>query len=116
MTIKVPPLESEQIPKLDAWLRSILWDSKMPDSPTEPIVAQTEQLSAFEIYRLKARLPLTDGSVKIIQGVRDVFEIKDSAEQAEGSAPELAEGKIVIIGRDIADLDLEHSYFSMIGK
>lgn len=65
----------------------------------------------FEVYRLKARIPLTDGSVKIVQGVRDVFEIKDTPEGDEAALDE-TEAKLVIIGRDIGGLDLEDSYFS----
>jgi len=30
VAIKVPALKPEQVPKLDAWLRSILWESKCP--------------------------------------------------------------------------------------
>ncbi|KFZ22872.1 hypothetical protein V502_02665 [Pseudogymnoascus sp. VKM F-4520 (FW-2644)] len=95
VTIKVPPVKEEQLPKLDAWLRSILWDSKLPDSSTEPAPAPSEQSPTFEIYRLKARLPMSDGSVKIVQGVRDVFEIKDALNQTQQTQPELEEGKIV---------------------
>ena len=114
MTIKVPPVKEEQLPKLDAWLRSILWDSKLPDSSTEPAPAPSEQSPTFEIYRLKARLPMSNGSVKIVQGVRDVFEIKDALNQTQQTQPELEEGKIVVIGRDMADLDFERSYFSTV--
>ncbi|KFY36548.1 hypothetical protein V495_07812 [Pseudogymnoascus sp. VKM F-4514 (FW-929)] len=112
VTIKVPRLNEEQVPNLDAWLRSILWDSKLPDSSTEIAAASSDQSPTFEIYRLKARLPMSDGSVKIVQGVRDVFEIKDALDQTQRAAPELEEGKIVVIGRDMANLDFERSYFS----
>lgn len=114
MTIKVPPVKEEQLPKLDAWLRSILWDSKLPDSSTEPAPASSEQPPTFEIYRLKARLPMSDGSVKIVQGVRDVFEIKDALNQTQQTQSKLEEGKIVVIGRDMANIDFERSYFSTV--
>lgn len=68
----------------------------------------------FEIYRAKARLPLTDGTVKMLQGVRDVFEIKDSEERAEESKEGAKETKVVIIGRDLRSLDLEASYRSKV--
>lgn len=113
MTIKVPPLKEEQLSKLDAWLRSILWDSKLPDSSTEPATTSSEQ-SPFEIYRLKARLPMSDGTIKIVQGVRDVFEVKDALDQIQQTQPGLEEGKIVVIGRDMANLGLERSYFSTV--
>ncbi|OBT66226.1 hypothetical protein VE03_04383 [Pseudogymnoascus sp. 23342-1-I1] len=92
VTIKMPPLKEEQLPKLDAWLRSILWDSKLPDSATESAIAPAEQPPTFEIYRVKARLPMSDGSIKIVQGVRDVFEIKDALDQTQQSQPKLDEG------------------------
>lgn len=116
MTIKVPSLKEEQLPKLDAWLRSILWDSKLPDSPTDSTADSAEKSPTFEIYRLKARLPMCDGSIKIVQGVRDVFEIKDALEQTPQGQPTLEEGKIVLIGRDMANLDFERSYFSTIDR
>lgn len=67
----------------------------------------------FEIYRVKARVPMTDGKVKVVQGVRDVFEIRDSeggSEEEKGAD----ETKLVIIGRDLGPLDLENSYCSFV--
>lgn len=110
----MPALKPEQVPKLDVWLRSILWESKIPDLSSGPDSISSEESPNFEIYRLKARLPLTDGNVKIVQSVRDLFEIKDSPEQKKDDASEAREGKIVVIGRDIANVGLEHSYFSVI--
>ena len=116
VTIKVPRLKPEQVPNLDAWLRCVLWESKLPDLPAKPATASSEQPPAFEIYRLKARLPMSDGSIKIVQGVRDVFEIKDSNERAKQSTTDLDEGKVVVIGRDTANIDLERSYFSTVDR
>lgn len=116
MTIKVPHVKEDQLPKVDSWLRSILWDSKLPDSSTEPATSSSEQSPTFEIYRLKARLPMSDGTIKIVQGVRDVFEIKDALKQTHESQPGVEGGKIVVIGRDMANLDFERSYFSTVGR
>ena len=57
---------------------------------------------------------MSDGSVKIVQGVRDVFEIKDALEQTQQTQSDLEEGKVVVIGRDMANLDFERSYFSTV--
>jgi hypothetical protein len=78
----------------------------------EPLSVNSDS-PQFEIHRLKARIHVTDGSIKMIQGVREVFEITDSIEalarhntqvsaekptqSASGSAP----GKMVLIGRDL---------------
>ncbi|PKY01419.1 CobW domain protein [Aspergillus campestris IBT 28561] len=98
------PITPAQIPLVDAWLRSVLWDSKLPPSPLSPTgsSATNEELD-FEIHRLKGILVLTDGTTKIIQAVREVFEIRDgraaAARDAEGEGP--TECKIVLIGRGL---------------
>jgi G3E family GTPase len=62
----------------------------------------------FEIHRLKGRLALADGKEKIIQGVRELFEIFDSPSQGDGHTPSES-GKLVLIGRHLDDFDFEHS-------
>ena len=113
ITIKAPALKPEQLPKLDQWLRTLLWDAQVPSPTAESVTNVDKKLAAFEVYRLKARLPLTDGSVKMVQGVRELFEIKDAERDDEEF--DNNEAKIVIIGRDIGKLDLEGSYFSVVG-
>lgn len=69
--------------------------------------------NSVEIHRLKARLPLSNGDVKIIQGVREVFEISDAPKVDESAStnlsPSLSEGKIVLIGRHLDGLQVEES-------
>jgi len=99
---------------VDAWLRSILWEAVLPPEPS-PGLAQTSSTS-FEIHRLKGRLHFDDESVKMIQGVREVFEILDCGDgPAQKTTPADGEGrprttvhgevgKIVLIGRGIQGL------------
>ncbi|KAF5248102.1 hypothetical protein FAUST_509 [Fusarium austroamericanum] len=68
VTIPVGRLEPEQLDTVDRWLRSVLWDSKLPDAKEE---------RNFEIHRSKGRLVFANGDVKMLQGVREVFEIND---------------------------------------
>lgn len=110
VTIKGPSIKPELLTQLDQWLRTLLWDSKVPGEEKDE--SATDEERKFEIHRLKARLSLTDGSVKVIQGVRDVFEIKDSPQENGDGEHSTSETKIVIIGRDIADLKLDQSYSS----
>jgi G3E family GTPase len=100
-------LRENQLPKVDAWLRSVLWESKLPNR------AEGES-QAFDIYRLKARLPLTDGNVKIVQGVREIFELRDAPENGGNEASPLQAGKIVVIGRDITRLGLEENFLAAV--
>ena len=81
------------MPQVDAWLRAVLWDRRLPspDSTTEAL--------DFEVHRLKGILTLTDTNVRVIQGVREVFEITD-AETKPPPSDGLA-SKIVLIGRGL---------------
>lgn len=103
MTIPVPVLDAEQLPALDKWLRSILWDSVLPS----PSGGYEEE--SHEIHRLKARIPLTNGDLKIVQGVRDIFEIRDAPSEPLSNN---SEGKIVIIGKRLVEKAFKESLLS----
>jgi len=111
ITLTVPALLPSQIPKLDVWLRSILWESKLPEIYDES--ATSEHVQGFEIHRLKARLPFTDGSVKMVQGVREIFDITDLKVPDQESA-QSNQGKLVLIGRNLRGFDFERSYHTII--
>lgn len=115
ITMTVPVLDVGQITSLDAWLRSILWDSTLPNAHSGGIGEEAK--SNFEIHRLKARIPLSNGDVKIIQGVREVFEILDAPKPNNDSLAEsepLTPGKIVLIGKNLAGLPFDSSYRSLV--
>lgn len=100
-------LEIEQLSNLDAWLRSILWNSTLPG-----LGSDSADHNKLEIHRLKARLPFSNGEVKIVQGVREVFEILD-APTIDSSISGVAvpsTGKIVLIGRELQGLRFEESF------
>lgn len=101
LTIPVPVLSTDQLDKLDLWLRSVLWDSELPGFPSAP---------PFETHRLKGRIVLRDGRVKMVQGVREIFEVID-LEDSEGSELQ-KEGKLVIIGRYLGPEKFEKSFLA----
>lgn len=105
----VPVLEVAELTNLDAWLRSVLWDSKLPGSIAEDAHIAS---STPEVHRLKAMLPLSNGDVKIVQGVREIFEILDAptsnVQDTRRTIP--THGKIVLIGRNLDLLKLEKSF------
>ncbi|KAI0132544.1 COBW domain-containing protein [Xylariales sp. AK1849] len=105
VTIDVPLLRPEQLPDIDGWLRSVLWEGQVPD-------VETNQNAAWEIHRLKARLVFKNGDVKMVQGVREVFEIFDAPNSIHGDENSPKSGKIVLIGRQLQGLDLERSFLS----
>ncbi|ETS82787.1 hypothetical protein PFICI_04663 [Pestalotiopsis fici W106-1] len=106
IALDLPLLTPEQLEMLDGWLRSVLWEGQLPS-------AGPDQSTPLEIHRLKARLRITSGEVKIVQGVREIFEIFDapttSLSETAGSP-----GKIVLIGRQLQASELEQSVLSSI--
>ncbi|KAM5378736.1 hypothetical protein ACJZ2D_004372 [Fusarium nematophilum] len=97
VTIPVGRLEAEQLDAVDGWLRSVLWNSKLPEGESE---------GRFEIHRSKGRLVFANGDMKMLQGVREVFEIIDGPRDEEAPTG----GKIILIGRNIADIGFESSF------
>ncbi|KAI0202292.1 cobW-domain-containing protein [Astrocystis sublimbata] len=102
VSFSVPLLTTSQLEGVDSWLRSVLWEREVPG-------ATTTKPSQIEIHRLKARLVLEDGSTKIVQGVREVFDIVDGERINVEDAASQA-GKVVLIGRGIHNIDFEQSF------
>ncbi|KAL1998602.1 hypothetical protein VTN02DRAFT_5914 [Thermoascus thermophilus] len=108
ITLSHPQIPPSKIALVDAWLRSVLWDNRLPppqdndndtsDPTSDPIP------SDFEIHRLKGILFIDDGTVKAIQAVREIFEIRDTERghgATEPGARETDVCKIVLIGRGL---------------
>jgi hypothetical protein len=86
---------------VDAWLRSVLWENVLPGhKPTDG--------PAYDIHRLKGRFFEKDGGEKIIQGVREIFDIFESPlKQPDTEIPRA--GKMVLIGRHLDSFDFRKS-------
>ncbi|KAL9026268.1 MAG: hypothetical protein Q9196_005037 [Gyalolechia fulgens] len=101
--------------KLESWLRALLWESVLPHD----VDGQTEK-QIFYIHRTKGQIPVSDGRVLMIQGVRDVFEILGNGasadrQQEEASGDQGRQGKIVLIGTGLTGLPLEASLARALG-
>ncbi len=59
---------------------------------------------------------MTNGEVKIVQGVREVFEIFDApnATSSDSKPLQTSEGKIVLIGKHLVDVPFAESLLSAI--
>lgn len=102
-------LPPEKLQHVDSWLRSVLWEGQIPNQDPNPEVP-------IEIHRLKARLVLQNGDVKLVQGVREVFEIFDGEKLAPGEKATTGSqtGKIVLIGRGLREVDFERSFLDAV--
>ena len=97
ISLPLPILTPGQLSSLESWLRSLLWDVRLPDPDLDSNLDPS--VPSFSIHRTKGRVILTDGSVKMIQGVREVFEIVET--DGDGAASADLKAKIVFIGRGL---------------
>ncbi len=103
-SFKLPHLDVDALPDLEAWLRKVLWregrgsgNGKGSDDDHDDTVA--------EVHRVKGILPLTDSAVKVVQGVREIFEIFDCNHPVPAEVVEEG-GKIVMIGRRLDAINM----------
>jgi G3E family GTPase len=88
-TISFPALDPSQVDKFDYFLRTILWEETLPHiTPERP----------FEIHRLKARIPVTDGRMLLIQGVRNIYDTNEVKAQPDSDNDQ---AKLVLIGKAV---------------
>jgi G3E family GTPase len=88
-TISFPALDPSQVDKFDYFLRTILWEETLPHiTPELP----------FEIHRLKARIPVTDGRMLLIQGVRNIYDTNEVKAQPDADNDQ---AKLVLIGKAV---------------
>lgn len=98
VTLTLPRLDDDGIVALDTWLQSVLWESHLPSDSNGKAEGLT---SGWEIHRSKGRVMLANGRVKMLQGVREIFELIDGTVSAEDDVSQ--RGKLVFIGRNIGD-------------
>ncbi|KAI5289995.1 hypothetical protein KEM54_002704 [Ascosphaera aggregata] len=96
LSLTLPPLDPGQVSNVDLWLRSVLWEQKLP-IPGEPDSFK----SGFEIHRLKGLLAIQGGSYLVIQAVRELFDIIEAVEPPRDPTTQC---KVVIIGRALQDI------------
>lgn len=95
MMLELPTLKADTgLENLDAWLRSVLWESELPGA-ADP--------KGWEIHRIKGRIRVDNGATKMLQGVREIFELIDAVAGSQASTEDEEKGKIVIIGRNVGD-------------
>jgi G3E family GTPase len=86
----LPTFSLEQLLSLEQFLRSLLWEPSLHEK-------------GYEIHRTKGRVVMTDGTVKVVQGVREIFNIEDAVNQNESDGgPQTS--KLVFIGRGLDKL------------
>jgi G3E family GTPase len=85
VTFTLPTFDVHKLHMLEEFLRGLLWEPNMTEK-------------GYEIHRTKGRIVMTDESVKVVQGVREIFEIEDALNE---SSDGFKNSKLVFIGRGL---------------
>lgn len=96
LQVSCPPLSGGQLEKFDEWLRSVLWEGKLPSGGD----------GKLEVLRCKGMFTLDSGEEYVLQGVRNLYEIDSVGQERSLGVPE--EGKVVLIGKGL-DEDVRRS-------
>ena len=94
LTIPLQPFDSQKLPLLINWLEMILWDADD---------RQVGRARKYEVHRTKGLVRCMDGTSRVVQGVREIFEVIDVPPEprSQGEVEVPTEGKIVFIGRNL---------------
>ncbi|KAI0826873.1 cobW-domain-containing protein [Trametes gibbosa] len=106
LQIDLPTLSSEQLDRLDEWIRNVLWEKRPPNWPNEVHLP-------IEVLRCKGIFTTVDRCLHVLQGVRNLYEIAQVEIGEEGlGLPDM--GKLVLIGKRL-DEDVRRSVMEHVG-
>lgn len=91
--VPVPILPAAQVEVLDEWIRSVLWEHKLPNE---------EEVEGLDVLRCKGMFRTDVGEVYVLQGVREMYDLSlaESTEDSDGAGEV---GKLVFIGKGLDD-------------
>jgi len=94
LQIPVPILLPTQLEQVDKWVRTILWEGRIPGRH------ESGTGEKLEVLRCKGVWSTAEGRTFVLQGVRSLYETTEM-EKSNVEDVKSAEGKIVLIGRGL---------------
>lgn len=101
--IPLPTLSAQQHTQVERFLESLLWEQRLP--------GRSEAIPGLEILRTKGYLKVEGAKEYVVQGVTDIFEMKQVSETKTGGE---MEGKVVFIGRGVGP-ELVEAFNNFVG-
>ena len=91
--LPVPVLPAAQVEILDEWIRTVLWEHKLPNE---------EDVGGLDVLRCKGMFRTDEGEIYVLQGVREMYDL--SPVESTGDSDGAGEiGKLVFIGKGLDD-------------
>lgn len=93
LQVTFPTLSSSTLQRLDEWIRTVLWENRLPEDSSER--------GLLEVLRCKGMFAEEGGRLHVLQGVRSLYEISEveGGGQEEVGVPDM--GKLVLIGKGL---------------
>lgn len=91
--VPVPVLPAGQVEVLDEWIRSVLWEHKLPSE---------EDAEGLDVLRCKGMFRTDADEIYVLQGVREMYDLSlaESTQDSDGAGDI---GKLVFIGKGLDD-------------
>ncbi|KAK7469420.1 hypothetical protein VKT23_003892 [Stygiomarasmius scandens] len=90
LQIVCPVLSQPQLNAVDEWIRTILWENRLPDDT---------QSSELQVLRCKGLFSVQNGDQYVLQGVRNIYDMSKVMKEADLGLPDT--GKLVLIGKGL---------------
>lgn len=87
----VPVLSQTAFDRVDEWIRTLLWEGRLPEDPP----ADSQQIT---VLRCKGIFQTTSGMTYVLQGVRSLYEVSPAVGDSDFG---LESGKLVFIGKGL---------------
>ncbi|KAG6909292.1 hypothetical protein DXG01_001236 [Tephrocybe rancida] len=94
LQVSCPVLSTARFEALDVWIRAVLWENRIPETPA------SNPATDLLVLRCKGLITTNDGTQYVLQGVRSMYDMLEVQKESEDIAvPQL--GKIVLIGKGL---------------
>ena len=96
LQVSVPVLTQQAFDRLDEWIRTLLWENRLPEDAPTPDAPAT----AISVLRCKGIFQTDSGGTYVLQGVRNLYEISHADDsKTDIGVPDA--GKLVLIGKGL---------------
>ncbi|KIK44349.1 hypothetical protein CY34DRAFT_80001 [Suillus luteus UH-Slu-Lm8-n1] len=94
LQVTLPTLSRHRLQELDEWIRTVLWENRIPDNDHQT------GLSELKVLRCKGLFVMESGEQYVLQGVQSMYDLS----LIEGDVTGIPDsGKLVLIGKGLDD-------------
>lgn len=94
LQVTLPTLSHHRLQELDEWIRTVLWENRIPDNDHQT------GLSELKVLRCKGLFVMESGEQYVLQGVQSMYDLS----LVEGDVTGIPDsGKLVLIGKGLDD-------------